>query len=53
MSKTFRAWDVDHAWLLPASLQGFLLPSHLAHFVRDTVGEALDLLTITRVHRAE
>ncbi len=53
MSKTFRAWDVDQAWLLPASVHQFVPPGHLAHFVRDTVREALDLAAITGVYKAE
>jgi len=53
MSKTFRAWDVDQAWLLPPSLHEFVPPGHLAHFVRDTVREALDLSAITGVYKAE
>jgi len=53
MSKTFRAWDVDQAWLLPSSLHQFVPPGHLAHFVRDTVREALDLSAITGVYKAE
>jgi len=44
MAKTFRAWDVDHGWLLPPSVHEFVPPAHLAHFVRDTVLEALDPL---------
>ena len=46
MSKTFRAWDVDQGWLLPASVHDFVPPGHLAHFVRDTVREALDLSAV-------
>jgi transposase len=53
MSKTFRAWDVDQGWLLPASLHQFVPPGHLAHFVRDTVREALDLSAITGVYTSE
>ena len=53
MSKAFRSWDVDQAWLLPASLHQFVPPGHLAHFVRDTVREALDLSAITGVFKAE
>lgn len=52
MSKTFRAWDVDQAWLLPPSVHQFVPPGHLAHFVRDTVREALDLSAITGVYTA-
>jgi transposase len=53
MSKTFRTWDVDQEWLLPPSVHQFVPPGHLAHFVRDTVREALDLAAITGVYKAE
>jgi transposase len=53
MSKSFRVWDVDQAWLLPPSIHEFVPPGHLAHFVRDTVREALDLSAITGVYTAE
>jgi transposase len=46
MSKTFRSWDVDEGWLLPPSVHEFVPAGHLAHFVRDTVREALDLSAI-------
>jgi hypothetical protein len=46
MAKTFRSWDVDQSWLLPPSVHEFVPPGHLAHFVRDTVREALDLSAI-------
>ena len=46
MSKTFRSWDVEQSWLLPPSLNDFVPAGHLAHFVRDTVREALDLSAI-------
>jgi transposase len=46
MSKTFRAWDVDQPLLLPASVQELVPAGHLAHFVRDTVRESLDLSAI-------
>lgn len=46
MSKTFRSWDVDQAWLLPLSVHEFVPAGHLAHFVRDTVREGLDLSVI-------
>ncbi|GGC62962.1 IS1182 family transposase [Chelatococcus reniformis] len=46
MSKTFRAWDVDQSWLLPASVHDFVPAGHLAHFVRETVREGLDLSAI-------
>ena len=53
MSKTFRPWDVDQTWLLPASVHEFVPPGHLAHFVRDTVREGLDLSAITGVYKGE
>jgi transposase len=46
MAKVFRAWDVDQVLLLPPSLHEFVPPGHVAHFVRDTVREALDLSAI-------
>src|SRR5215212_4523117 len=46
MAKVFRCWDVDQGWLLPPSVHEFVPPGHLAHFVRDTVREALDLAAI-------
>jgi transposase len=53
MSKTFRPWDVDQTWLLPPSVHEFVPPGHLAHFVRDTVREALDLSAITGVYKGQ
>lgn len=50
MAKSLRSWDVDQAWLLPVSLEDFVPPGHLAHFVRDTVREALDLRAIMSAH---
>lgn len=46
MSKTFRSWDVDQAWLLPASLHDFVPAGHPAHFVREIVRESLNLSAI-------
>ena len=46
MVKTFREWDVDQGWLLPPSVHDFVPAGHVAHFVRDTVREALDLSAI-------
>jgi transposase len=53
MSKTFRAWDVDQAWLLPPSVHEFVPAGHLAHFIRDTVREGLDLSAITATYDEE
>jgi transposase len=46
MSKTFRAWDVDQAWLLPPSIHDFVPADHPAHLVREIVREELDLAAI-------
>ena len=43
MSKTFRPWDVDQAWLLPPALDDFVPAGHPAHLVRDLVRASLDL----------
>ena len=43
MSKTFRPWHIDDVWLLPASIHDFVPAGHVAHFIRDTVREGLDL----------
>src|SRR3978361_1147616 len=53
MSKTFRSWAVDQSWLLPRSVHDFVPPDHLAHFVRDTVREGLDLSAILRAYGEE
>ena len=46
MSKTFRPWDVDQVWLLPPSIQDLVPAGHMAHFVRETVRDGLDLSRI-------
>ena len=48
----FRAWDVDQGWLLPPSVHQFVPAGHLAHFVRDTVRDGLDLSAITGAYTA-
>jgi transposase len=53
MSKTFRAWDVDQEWLLPPSVHDFVPAGHLAHFVRETVREGLDLSAIRASYAEE
>ncbi len=53
MSKTFRAWDVDQAWLLPPSVHDFVPSGHPAHLVRDAVRECLDLSAIFSVYGEE
>jgi transposase len=46
MGKTFRAWDVDQAWLLPPSIHDVVPAGHGAHLIRDLVRETLDLTAI-------
>ena len=46
MSKTFRPYDPEQQLLLPAALQEWLPPNHLAYFISDIVDQ-LDLLEIT------
>jgi transposase len=46
MDKVFRSWDVDETWLLPPSVKDFVPEGHLAHMVRETVCELLDLSAI-------
>lgn len=53
MSKTFRPWDVDQAWLFPPSVQDFVPAKHVAHFVRETVRGDLDLTTIFASYEEE
>jgi transposase len=53
MSKTFRPWDVDQVWLLPPSVQDLVPPGHVAHFVRNTVREQLDLSSILSSYSEE
>ena len=53
MAKTFRAWDVDQIWLLPPSVQELVPVGHVAHFVRETVRESLDLSAILDTYTEE
>jgi transposase len=53
MAKTFREWNVEQRWLLPPSVMDFDLPDHVAHFVRDTVREQLDLSEILAPYEQE
>lgn len=46
MAKTFYDWDVNQALMFPPSVRDFVPEGHLAHFVRDTVVEDLDLSAI-------
>jgi len=46
MAKTFRDWNLDQTMMFPPSLRDLVPEGHLAHFVRDTTVEALDLSAI-------
>ena len=46
MSKTYLPYDPDQQLLLPAALQEWLPPDHLAYFISD-VADQLDLSAIT------
>ena len=53
MSKLFRVWEVDQVWLLPPTVRELVPAGHLAHFVRETVKEDLDLSAIYAVYEEE
>src|SRR5688572_3539205 len=46
MAKSFRPWDVEQRWLLPPSVNELVPADHLAHFVRDTFRDQLDLSSV-------
>ena len=52
MSKTFRPYDPDQIFLMPASLQDWLPKGHLAYFISDVVGH-LDLSAIMTRYEGE
>jgi transposase len=53
MSKAFRPWDIEQRWLLPPSVEEFVPAGHVAHFVRETVREELDLTAILSTYSEE
>jgi len=53
MSKTFRSWNPEQSILFPPSVLDLVPPGHLAHFVRDTVAEDLDLSEILGCYTEE
>src|SRR5438874_304033 len=53
MAKTFRPWNLEQRWLLPPSVQELVPEDHLAHFVRETVREDLDLSAVVEVYDEE
>jgi transposase len=46
MAKVFRDWDIEQPMMFPPSVEDFVPEEHLAHFVRNTVLETLDLSAI-------
>jgi transposase len=53
MSKTFRPWQVEQAWLLPPSVRDLVPADDPAHFIRDLVREQLDLTAILDTYDEE
>ena len=53
MAKTFRDWDIEQLMMFPPCVEDFVPQEHLAHFVRNTVCEALDLSTILDCYSEE
>jgi len=53
MGKTFRSWAVDQPLWLAPSVQELVPAGHLAHFIRDTVRESLELSAILGVYSEE
>lgn len=53
MSKTFRPWQVEQAWLLPPSVRDLVPADDPAHFIRDLVREELDLSAILDTYDEE
>jgi transposase len=53
MSKTFREWNVEQHWLRPPSFMDCVQAHHVAHFMRDTVREQLDLSAILAPYEKE
>ena len=50
MSKLFKAGAIDQSMLLSPSVQELVPEGHLAHFVRDTVRDSLDLSAIVATY---
>ena len=53
MGKTFRDWDIEQLMMFAPCVEDFVPQEHLAHFVRNTVCEALDLSTILECYSEE
>ncbi|SME94947.1 transposase, partial [Tistlia consotensis] len=53
MGKTYRAWEVDQRWLLPASVHDFVAADHPAPLVREIVRGELDLSAVLGPYERE
>src|SRR2546427_6343926 len=53
MGKTFRDWDIEQLMMFPLSVEDSVPKGHVAHFVRSTVSEALDLSAIVDCYNEE
>ena len=53
MAKVFREWSVNQRWLLPPSVMELVPEGHLAHFLRETVRESLDLSAVLESYDEE
>jgi transposase len=53
MAKTFRDWNPGQSLLFPPSVLDLVPEDHLAHFVRNTVSEDLDLSAILNTYTEE
>lgn len=53
MAKTFRDWDIEQLMMFPPSVEDFVPQGHVAHFVRNTVVEGLDLSAIVNCYSEE
>ena len=52
MSKEFRPWKIDEVQLLPASVQDYVAPDHLARLIVALVREELDLSAVSGSYRS-
>jgi transposase len=53
MGKPLRDWDIEQLMMFPPSVEDFVPQGHVAHFVRSTVSEALDLSAIVDCYNEE
>ena len=53
MTRPVRDWNVDQSMLLPMSVHDFVSADHVAHFIRDTVAEELDLSAVWQAYSGD